>query len=510
MTNSNTVQTTNEVLFGLDVHGIQKYLFATSKLREIVGASKIVENFTSDMPTMWLNTINGSMPVRLGGGCIRCILPSTDKAQEIAQKASEWAAVYAPTLNFDHAHVPFDVKNGNLNDSLSLLVEKCNSARTNRTNGCAFAGFPFTAPCRLTSDAASGYGKDENERLCAASLAKRFAQNDATGEWADFVHGHEILSFAEDKRRPFEFEIDKLVGGDGEHSYVAVICVDLNGLGERGRSSTDGIHGRDAAQIFSEFVGSVKESVKKAFKSGLDAVVNDNASKEILRSHRNIPIRPLVMGGDDLTFVVHGSLAIPFTLGLLKSFEDSGFKSGAGIAFIKSKSPFGRAVELAESLVSNAKRAGREETRLDFMLCPGEIPASVNEGRAERTFDDRLLFSGPWKIDEFEKLIDATRDLSTLARSHVRGAVDRCRESVDSGNSAFADLLENLERGIGGRGGRSMTSDTLKHHFGETSFFHCDRIVDGTKRAVTRLLDCVDLWQFVDSGTEVPAFGGER
>ena len=134
------------------------------------------------------------------------------------------------------------------------------------------------------------------------------------------------------------------------------------------------------------------------------------------------------------------------------------------------------------------------------MLCPGEIPSSVRDGRSERLFDDRVLSSGPWTIEEFEALLDATTALAALPRSHVRGAVDRCRESKESGDTAFADLLENLERGIGNRGGRRMKPRDLTHHFGASSFFHLPKTdAEGVTQHVTRLLDCVDLFRFVVS-----------
>jgi len=106
------------VLAGLDVHGIQSFLFATSKLKEVIGASRIVDDFTGsqadDAPIQTLKALglqpvqsgkpNGDrwyLPVRLGGGVARVLLPNADLARKFIRLMSEWALENAAGIEFD-------------------------------------------------------------------------------------------------------------------------------------------------------------------------------------------------------------------------------------------------------------------------------------------------------------------------------------------------------------------------------------------------------------------------
>ena len=95
---------------------------------------------------------------------------------------------------------------------------------------------------------------------------------------------------------------------------------------------------------------------------------------------RYLPFRPVIVGGDDVTVISRGDVAIDFTARFLKEFEketksvftgfdakycnghtlfSNGLTACAGIAFIKSHYPFHYGVHLAESLTKEAKKASK-------------------------------------------------------------------------------------------------------------------------------------------------------
>jgi hypothetical protein len=84
----------------------------------------------------------------------------------------------------------------------------------------------------------------------------------------------------------------------------------------------------------------------------------------------DLPFRPLVFGGDDLTFVCDGRVGLSLTLEYLRQFESctaklSGGKltASAGVAIVKSHYPFARAYALADELCREAKKYRRELVR---------------------------------------------------------------------------------------------------------------------------------------------------
>lgn len=499
------------VLFGLDAHGIQKYLFATSKLREIVGASHLVGSLTDQWVSESLKRLSIGQyvlgasewyePVRLGGGSVRLVLSQAELAKQLLHTIRRRALETAPGMLFDAAWVPYDTQGGDLADVNRLLIEKINAARNHPGAGAAFKGFPISAPCRLTFDPASGFGEEVNERLCEVSLSKRLAQSRGRSVWRDFVSGHPLVERYADADEPFESELGRMAGKEAENGYVAVVCVDLNDLGERGREATAGNYGLAAAQEFHRFTEAVKTATRQAFHAGLAAIENNRMAIAVVENNlpsRQLPLRPLVIGGDDMTFVMDARLAAPFLLGLMRSFEQNGFRGGGGIAFVKAKAPFGRTVDLAEQLVASSKAKGRGVSHVDFLACAGEVPADIKACRSQGP-DGCRLTAGPWSLDDFEVLVGKAKTLARLPRTHIRGAADRCHEGREEGQRAFENLKENLARGLGGRpdtnNGRPFTQTELSELYPDGFFQTKD---SGTE---TDLLDCIALFRFVaDSG----------
>jgi hypothetical protein len=494
------------VLVGLDVHGIQSYLFGTSKLKEVVGASRIVDDFTgpdaTDAPALALADLGLSavttglpsgerwfVPVRLGGGVVRLLLPSAAAAHAFVRKMSEWALVHADGLEFDAAWIDFDLRADALDAAERRLVAEVNKARQAVTRGNAFNGFPFTAPCRLTGDPAEGYD-GPNERLCAASLDKREYQVRLDDRWAT-LSGESIFKafHVANPRRPFIFNLEDLCGDDPADSYMAVVALDMNSLGELGKKRRAGKTGIEALHASRAFVEEITGATKAAFCDALNALTTNEASgHEFERIAKTVgrsgvlPLRPLVFGGDDLTFVMHGALAPRFACALASSLARKGFHSGVGIAFVKVKSPLSRAIELAEILLARAKGAGRDDTHIDFMLCSAEVAADASERDAQGDRPAR----GPYTLEAFGRLLENARILKhDLPSSHVRGAVDGFRASLASGRDMLKDLAENIDRGLGGgqratREARSLIGSMLTDDALAASY-----------------IDCVDLFRFI-------------
>lgn len=509
------------VLFGVDVHSIQRYLFATSKLREVVGGSQLVSDFTSTWVIDELKALGlsdegstedgpspqGYLPVRIGGGSVRLVLPTAAAAADLALRLNCRSIERAPGLSHDIAWVAFDPAGDSLADRNGELIRLLNDRRGKPRGGGGFAGFPFTAPCLLTQNPAVGYGEGGNERLCEASLAKRLAQRDGRGDLLEKVRDHALVRACGDPDTPFEFELSGIADDGNENAYIAVVCVDLNDLGQRGRSAVGNANGRTAARLFHAFTEHVKVATTKAFTHALASLPADAAAAaplaEARRPGRRLPLRPLVIGGDDLVFVMHAACGIPFAVNMLDSFGDSGFVGGAGITFVKAKSPFSRAVALAEQLVGSAKAGGRDESRLDFLVCTGEIPADLGDVRRGLTTRGCRLFAGPWTIDQFRVLVNRAKLIADLPRSHVRGAVDCCHEGIAEGERAFEDLRENLVRRLGGRPGRRLASAEDLEKLYPHGFFTPP--VNGVR--TTDLLDCVNLFRFICPAGSRPVAG---
>ena len=75
-----------------------------------------------------------------------------------------------------------------------------------------------------------------------------------------------------------------------------------------------------------------------------------------------LPFRPLVYGGDDVTFVCDGRLGLELAAIYLQAFEkEKDFTACAGICVVKTHYPFARAYQLSEELCRKAKKFIPEE-----------------------------------------------------------------------------------------------------------------------------------------------------
>jgi hypothetical protein len=157
-----------------------------------------------------------------------------------------------------------------------------------------------------------------------------------------------------------------------ETPWLAIVHADGNGLGQIFRNFEDYIgddkSNRAYIHKYRKFSLELDECTEKAFKKAISVLP---CKKD------NLPLVPLIVGGDDLTVVCHGHYALEFTRVFLQEFEtqtqdkshiaevaDKAFKVKrlsvcAGISIVKRHFPFSVAYELAEKLIKSAKDVKR-------------------------------------------------------------------------------------------------------------------------------------------------------
>lgn len=111
-----------------------------------------------------------------------------------------------------------------------------------------------------------------------------------------------------------------------------------------------------------------------------------------------LPGRPIIMGGDDLAVILRGDLALDFAQSFLDAFEGDASErlnslhkdlpdlppltACAGLALVNAGQPFDRALALAEDLCRHAKSAAKETSRVRTGGDTGRVPSSLAFHRA--------------------------------------------------------------------------------------------------------------------------------
>lgn len=185
-----------------------------------------------------------------------------------------------------------------------------------------------------------------------------------TYEPVDTRHKPDLYQYIAAKY-PTEFskilEADKDRGPD-KGNFLAIIHIDGNNMGARVRTiyQQDGSWEECKTRI-RRFSDSVDQDFKSAFSEMTAVVEKDSASV----GRTMLPLRPIILAGDDICFVCAGSIGLECARIFLEKLsvkvnreDKKTYSACAGVALVHEKYPFFRAYELAEELCNNAKKYG--------------------------------------------------------------------------------------------------------------------------------------------------------
>ncbi len=356
----------SKFLYGAAVQGIQGFIFQTNKLQEIVGASELVEEIctnhfwgqvgiSKDDPNIILNA----------AGNIKYIFEDEGNCREFVRKFPKSVMEMAPGITISQAVVEYE--QNELNEALQSLENKLREQR-NKVSVPFEMGFMGTGRNRRTGGVAFKKHpvEKEDEIVDEATYKKINAKNNRT-------LFEDISGIKDFKTEELLFNTDDL-----NSSWIAVIHADGNGLGNIIQNLNNSFKEKNDTEVkngFKSFSNALDKSTKAAAQEAFK-------SAKIKKQKGIYPIRPIVLGGDDLTVIIRADLAFDFTKAFLEEFEEQTknelkflqadfgidkFKNGitacAGIAYVKKSYPFHYAVDLAEKLCGDAKNFVKGKTK---------------------------------------------------------------------------------------------------------------------------------------------------
>jgi len=392
----------------IDTTGIQSYIFGSNVLKQNVGASELVRCATQDwvyqeLAKLGATNVNqngqindqtgiekdhlASELVYAGGGNTVVLFRSPDVAHEFTRCLTRRALRDAPGLHLVVAHNEFDWDTQALSQVVQETLEQVRCKKYDPVVSTPLLGLSVTADCQYTGLPAVGKNQDD-KRVSAEVRAKEDAFEAAHRRLTEMLSldGYQI---------PKDF--DDFGRTKGESSYIAVIHTDGNGMGKRVATIANRYpeppKNRSYIQAIREFSESVRKVVQDALSATYRQLVQAIDSEGriggvVLVRNQKLPLRPIVMGGDDVTFVCDGRLGLTLTEFYLRQVTAQPLADGnplsvrAGIAVVKSHFPFARAYALAEELAKSAKRYLNERkfyriTSKAFRRWTGTLPSAA-------------------------------------------------------------------------------------------------------------------------------------
>jgi hypothetical protein len=407
-----------------EARSIQSYVFAGGKLRDMVAASNLVEQLTGSVLDTTLNNLDIQQDIvfsRRAGGAFYAL---SSNENSIKKLASIWPLIVsglAPSLEFI-THISADKQ------AYRAVTKGLDILRVKRNNPCP--SFPIVPPiaqrAQRTGSGAihstkQGFSLPRETIDSSTEQKRKFAQkglnesDSAADALAQKFSPLGISPYWPKALTPEQGIKNKDVLPRGEHSHMAVIHIDGNGLGQLliqlGESA------ESAGEQYSDLYLSFSEAITKATLIAAQRAVADTLTP---REGETIAARPLVLGGDDLTIIVAADKAIAFSRAFICAFEESSAESlhalkkrfsqltvlakklpekltaCGGIAFVKASYPFSSAAHLAEELCQRAKTASENtkpvnaETKASS-LCWHKV-TTTSLASAEKIFTKELAY----------------------------------------------------------------------------------------------------------------------
>lgn len=525
----------------LAVEGIQKYICSTGKLKEMIGGSEIINKIAEDgfygeilreemglEETTTLADMGGHYRVvQANAGTLGLLVANKEAAADFLRKASLNLLANYPGLPFYGAFAAFDIADKDKSrENYQKARGEVDVAIANQRNlggvpsGCGL--LPILVSARL--DGLPAAAMEDDERLSLPSLAKsapglikdadrRLRQNEIAPDGVTLV---------------WENDLEKLL--QGEKNKVALICIDGNDLGKMFKNRLEAAKGQslmESIDAMSSLSKLVKDANEGAFAHacGLLAKYEVDRLKKLGRKVTPLvmPLRPLVMGGDDLTIIARADIALAFTIAFAKKFEEIGagenLSVGIGMVVMDASYPFAKAFPLAESLQDNAKKltAGFEPKQrpssIDYLVLTEDVENDEKKVR-QRLYTGaggERLTAKPFIVTQkssqsfrdllsLEKvLLDGGKVVRDLPRSQVREAWTLVRQGRLAAKSHWLNLRENVKRGLGGRNGRLLTESEFLRIFPDNYFVAGVSAKNGAP--VTLLGDYLELERLLPEGS---------
>ncbi|ACA44225.1 hypothetical protein FDC22_01435 [Clostridium botulinum] len=549
----------------IDIGSKQKYIFSSNRLKQIIGASEIIRYVTEGLAKEVLQSMNkeyknyqdsnGGNVLFEAGGNSMYIFNNEDDAKEFNKIFSRFVIEYFDGVELIIVIKEFDIKKKNIVGLYEEIEQALTKKKGERKYQFKRLSYGLTMICPNTRKPA-GYEykeKDKNDKKKIKYISK---ESEDKLRFYNFLYGnssyydeqakikymidskeinHEQMKKELEERyslkNGFEFtnELDDIAGSKNEGSYIGITCIDGNGMGKKIDSFNDEYKKVPEEEIFTYNQKYIKEfrnltknidtNYKRVFNRLLeDLIDNYNNYYEKIgygKQKKILPIRPIILAGDDITFISNGKIAIDitrlFTEEITEQKEQFGknkynLTTSAGIAIVKRNHPFSRAVKLAGALEKSSKKKLRtmklacEKQNLEKLEDASFIDWEINRGD---TLDDisiirnKNLVARPYVILDSEskknknKIDIHNEDLNKIINYNFYNFHKAFKQINKSGAKS------NIKSFFRSMNSSEIDSDLFYLKYNLKGKFEGDVDLKVIKKVIYDVVDAMDLYTYV-------------
>ena len=453
-----------------DIRGIQSFIFCIPKLKYIIGGSALIDQFDRETAKKIAETVEGAEHLYSGGGkgAYYCKTNNDNKSiqKQLLAKAGE--------IGVD---ICFSV-NENLSEASNFKAQDLYAFEPDQLHG---------EPCPESALYPLG---DKNKHPI---IKKRVSDenNSINRYFENRLDVNEIFIPEVDltqKTKCFFKNVSpsgNMSGFQalGSRNRWAVICMDGNDMGIQFKEMSElGISSEEMAKWVRQMSRALDDCICEATIKGIQAVVRDwgqgrdfNKSEEII-----LPVRPLIVGGDDIIILCHTGYAMTFVKTVMAAFREksrelnkkteidlwpatSGEVSiSAGVLYCPVNLPLHTAIGYAEALLASAKSKGRRQPKaklkspsvecIDWeQITDSVIDTPQQRRQRELIFIDKDNNNTKVCLTKRPYTLEAFKNLDTLSKNY-----EKCPRSV------LYQVSKGLRQGFYDR--LAFVAELAKHH----------------------------------------------
>ena len=493
-----------------DTRSIQKYIYAGNRLRTNIGASYIADRIFQDVLIDGILREmfpNDKFPVATdsawdfeddekvldsdswscftayigGGNALFFFNPvNEDLRTEVVKRFTRKLLIERPGLKVGAVQGVLDLDEGKFNQSELYKGLKETQNKIFPPVNVPYSG--LTLSCEIDGATADfcdtrGLVKPDGEVrfYSQATAVKAYFANIANEDLKNrFLKIFKVKNFNPEIDFDFPNEVDKL-GQIETENYFAIVHVDGNNMGKKFQNCKEYSKRRQLSR-------EIRRKTEGAFADLLIKIIRmkkENFFGDYINLEDNLlPIRPLILGGDDVTFICPANMAILFTKTLMEIMDAEPATNSehlkletarrmdccAGIAILPTAYPFFRGYELAEQLCDEAKDAMRKSNLddgsswLDFAILHGEQAPELEQIRKTEYSGARgNLHFGPYRVanSSAKNAQDKRRNIENLLECTTQflggkimsnGKIKELRGVLQHGKDDTIKFVQQLEK----------------------------------------------------------------
>lgn len=459
----------NLSILSADTDKVKSYVYSSTKLPEMRGASVILDELNQDkIKQIFLKDYNLIEECLLfnKGGSVLAIVPTSmvfNIKSEIRklypQETHGLATITVVAEQIELSQLKSDFK-----AIVKRLSNKLKRAKEEKKAFPVYEVTPYARRCGSCGIRPANYkiktGQDDTY-LCKSCKTKRDKGGSGKTRFfddflcflkSDLINYERILHKCKKLNQNIAIISDTdnpqdLSDISGEDRYIGVIYADGNEIGTK-------IEELKTPEAFVEFSEKLYDITEKSVFSALAKYISPKNTDD---GRIILPYEIISIGGDDVFIILPANIALQVTNQLCKNLRERAKKSGmpqienitfsVGVTIAKSNFPIYYIYDLVNQLLKNAKKKAKEnqnefKTAIDFMVFKsqgGEI-SNINDYREQILTDHKergslnqefTLTFRPYFMDEFDKLINLVKKMNE--EDFPKSKLYAIRESIEHG-----------------------------------------------------------------------------